>query len=58
MMIVINPDAHTTDGIAHTKYGVGVARKGWLTKKDLLNTRTASQVKQFFENRKKRKGIS
>jgi len=54
VLLVINPDAHTTDGISYARYGVGVARKGWLTKKDLLNTRTASQVRKFFDTRKKR----
>jgi DNA polymerase (family 10) len=58
VMLVINPDAHTTDGIAHFRYGVGVARKGWLTKKDLLNTRTAAHVHEFFADRKRRKGTS
>jgi DNA polymerase (family 10) len=58
MLAVINPDAHATGGIADFRYGVGVARKGWLEKKDLLNCRTAAQVKKFFETRKKKKGIS
>lgn len=58
VLIAINPDSHTTDGIADFRYGVGVARKGWLEKKDLLNTRTPFQVKKFFESRKKKKGIA
>jgi DNA polymerase (family 10) len=58
VLIVINPDAHTTDGIEDFRYGVGVARKGWLEKKDLLNARTPLQVKKFFESRKKKKGIA
>lgn len=58
VLIVINPDSHATSGIADTRYGVGVARKGWLEKKDLLNTRTAAQVRKFFESRRKKKGIS
>lgn len=35
--ISINPDAHSKDGILHTKYGVMVARKGGLTRENCLN---------------------
>jgi len=56
-MIVINPDAHWTGDIEHYHYGVGVARKGWLERKDVLNTRTAAQVRKFFEKRKQKKGL-
>ena len=27
---MINPDAHSTGGLADLDYGVGVARRGWL----------------------------
>jgi DNA polymerase (family 10) len=33
----INPDAHTTIGIQDLVYGVGIARKGWLEKRDIIN---------------------
>jgi DNA polymerase (family 10) len=56
-MIVINPDAHWTGDIDYYRYGVGIARKGWLEKKHLLNTKTAVQVKKFLEKRKQKKGI-
>lgn len=35
--ISINPDAHDASHISDIKYGVGVARKGWLEAKDILN---------------------
>jgi len=57
MLIVINPDAHWTGDLAYFRYGVGVARKGWMEKKDLLNTRTTVQVEKFFRERKVKKGI-
>lgn len=57
-MIVINPDAHNTDEVAYVRYGVGVARKGWLEKKDVLNTRTPSQVRQYLRERRVRRGIA
>lgn len=37
--ISINPDAHETAGIRDIRYGVMVARKGWLRREDVLNAR-------------------
>jgi DNA polymerase (family 10) len=51
--LVINPDAHATDELAFTRFGVDVARRGWLEKKDVFNTKTAAQVAKAFENWKK-----
>ena len=34
---VINPDAHRTERLQDLWFGVGVARKGWLTKEDVMN---------------------
>ncbi len=34
----INPDAHHASAYDHIRFGVGTARKGWLTKKDVVNT--------------------
>jgi DNA polymerase (family 10) len=35
--IAINPDAHNIEGLRDVYYGVGIARKGWLEKRDILN---------------------
>ena len=35
---VINPDAHRTERLQELWFGIGVARKGWLTKSDVMNT--------------------
>jgi DNA polymerase (family 10) len=35
---VISTDAHSTDELGLLRYGVGVARRAWLTKEDVLNT--------------------
>lgn len=35
---VINPDAHRNEHAGFLRLGVGVARKGWLTKADVINT--------------------
>ena len=34
---VINPDAHRTERLQELWFGIGVARKGWLTKTDVMN---------------------
>jgi len=34
---VINPDAHNTAGLQQLWFGVAIARKGWLTRKDVVN---------------------
>jgi DNA polymerase (family 10) len=51
--IVINPDAHSTEELDYMKFGVFVARRGWLEKKDVFNTQTAAQVSKALAARKK-----
>ena len=34
---VINPDAHRVERLQDLWFGIGVARKGWLTKEDVMN---------------------
>ncbi len=34
---VINPDAHSAEGLQHLWFGIGAARKGWLTAEDVIN---------------------
>jgi DNA polymerase (family 10) len=49
--IFINPDAHHIDGLTDVQYGVGIARKGWLESKDVVNTWPTRQVIQFLERK-------
>ncbi|HEX7879165.1 MAG TPA: DNA polymerase/3'-5' exonuclease PolX [Candidatus Eisenbacteria bacterium] len=44
----INPDAHNTHGLAEERFGVGVARKGWLTAADVINTWDADAIERFL----------
>ena len=41
VMIVINPDAHSTAGLADLDFGVSVARRAWLTARGRLQHGTA-----------------
>lgn len=36
--LCISPDAHATGAIDYIRYGVGIARKGWLGPEDVLDT--------------------
>lgn len=54
VQLVINPDAHETAEIALYRYGVDVARRGWLEKNDIFNTHTAAQVGKLLEARRKK----
>jgi DNA polymerase (family 10) len=42
--ISINPDAHSIEGLQVVPFGVGIARKGWLTREDVLNALSLSQI--------------
>jgi DNA polymerase (family X) len=46
--ICINPDAHNTDGLDDVRYGVGIARKGWLEAGDVLNTQPLQEVLHYL----------
>lgn len=39
-------DAHATDGFGFMPLGVNVARRGWLRKADVLNTKTLTQLRK------------
>ena len=36
--IAINPDAHNLGGLQHVMYGIRMARKGWITHSEVVNT--------------------
>lgn len=38
-MFVISPDAHSLEGINDVEYGINIARKGWLSAANVINTR-------------------
>jgi DNA polymerase (family 10) len=50
--IVINPDAHSTDELALYRYGVDVARRGWLERGDVFNTKSLADVTKALQKNK------
>jgi len=43
---VINPDAHRTERLQDLWFGIGIARKGWLTKDDVVNCLPLGKVER------------
>jgi len=52
---VINPDAHRTERLQDLWFGVGIARKGWLTKADVMNCLTLSKIKSALQVKRDKK---
>ncbi len=52
LMCSINPDAHSTEGLSYFYAGVNIARKGWLEKEQVLNSRDCAGVLRWFSERK------
>ena len=50
--LVINPDAHSPGELDLFRYGVQVARRGWLTADDVFNTRSLKDVMKELKRRK------
>lgn len=44
VLVCINTDAHGVSDLDNARFGIGQARRGWLEKKNVLNTRTIKQL--------------
>jgi len=44
----INPDAHHTSQLQFLKFGIGTARKGWLTRHDVVNTLPLGRIETIL----------
>ena len=54
IMVSIDPDAHDLGGFDDMRYGIVMARKAWLTRKNVLNCMSAEEMDELFATRKKR----
>ena len=52
---VINPDAHRTERLQDLWFGVGIARKGWLTKADVMNCLPLGKIEAALQTKKNQK---
>jgi DNA polymerase (family 10) len=48
---VINPDAHSTAGLQQLWFGVAAARKGWLTREDVVNCLPLGEIGRALESK-------
>lgn len=49
---VINPDAHGIERLPDLWFGVGVARKGWLTKSDVVNCLPLGKIERELQRKR------
>jgi DNA polymerase (family 10) len=49
--VVIGTDAHSIDHLRFMKFGVAIARRGWLEKKDVLNTYKVGDIERVLKVR-------
>ena len=47
--IVINTDAHNITHLDFMRFGIATAQRGWLEKKDVINTRPLKAVREWLE---------
>ncbi len=48
VLISINSDAHSIADFDNLRFGIGQARRGWLEKQDVLNTRSLSRLRKLL----------
>ncbi|HEX5492560.1 MAG TPA: DNA polymerase/3'-5' exonuclease PolX [Candidatus Udaeobacter sp.] len=51
---VINPDAHRTARLQDLWFGIGIARKGWLTRDDVVNCLPLAKIEKALQRKRTR----
>ena len=46
--LAISTDSHSVGGLAYMRFGIGQARRGWLTAADVVNTRPLAALKRLL----------
>jgi DNA polymerase (family 10) len=49
---VINPDAHRAERLQDLWFGIGIARKGWLTKDDVVNCLPLGKIERELKRKR------
>jgi DNA polymerase (family 10) len=49
VLVAINTDAHSVAEFGQLRYGIGQARRGWLEKQDVLNTRPLLELRRLLQ---------
>jgi DNA polymerase (family 10) len=53
ILLSINPDAHSVAEIGLVPLGVGIARKGWVTRDSVLNAKSAEELEAWLVARRR-----
>jgi len=48
VLVAISTDAHRAADLGPMRFGVGQARRGWLSAKDVLNTRSLPELRRLL----------
>jgi DNA polymerase (family 10) len=48
----ISPDAHSVQGLQDLWFGIQIARKGWLTRNDVINCLPLEKISRVLENKR------
>ncbi|GAB6072576.1 DNA polymerase/3'-5' exonuclease PolX [Venenivibrio stagnispumantis] len=54
---VISTDSHSFGNFAYMEIGVAIARRGWCTKEDILNTKSWKEIQKFVNAKRKKFGV-
>ena len=49
VLVAVNSDAHSTSDFDNLHYGIGQARRGWLERADVLNTRPLGALRRLLK---------
>lgn len=52
ILFAVNPDAHAVNELDNVRYGVAMARKGWLSADEIVNTRAKSEVLAILQRKR------
>jgi len=56
VLVSVNSDAHSIQQFDNLKFGIGQARRGWLEKRDVLNTRALPELRALLQRAAAGKG--
>jgi DNA polymerase (family 10) len=51
--LAIDSDAHSIIALYYLEFGIAQARRGWVTKKDIVNTQPVEKFLKLLKNRER-----
>ncbi|MFC1512680.1 DNA polymerase/3'-5' exonuclease PolX [bacterium] len=49
--VAISTDAHSAQGLKFLRFGINQARRGWISSKDVINTRSLTELKKLLKRK-------